>query len=106
MTACQPLPPADPPPAAHPEKTRYDLVLDGLPTALRGLADAMRSGAEKYGDHDWRGISDWESIYRRKVYRHMMEFASGEKADKDSGMHPLYHMVADAMIYLERMETQ
>jgi len=82
-------------------KPRFDLI---DPIAMRGLADALTFGANKYGDHNWRAGMPFSKVLA-SLQRHLNAFASGEKFDAESGLSHLSHLQANAM-FLANYEVE
>ena len=81
--------------------------LSKLPMAgIAHGAHAMMYGAAKYGPFNWRGNAVVASIYVDAILRHVAAwFDGGEEVASDSGVHHLGHIVANASILLDAMET-
>jgi hypothetical protein len=62
-----------------------------------GLLD----GALKYGRSNYRAVGVRASIYYDALRRHLDEWYEGHDVDKDSGLHPFMHILADAAIVVE-----
>jgi len=85
-------------PDADPKKLRWSL----LPwRELEGVVRAFQDGAKR----DGRCVDDWKQMYvdQRailfdKMMRHLKQYQDGRKVDKDSGLHPLSHLIAMALI--------
>lgn len=71
------------------------------PSALRAMAQAMESGAEKYGAYNWRENEVREDVYISAALRHIAAYQDGERADPDSGAHPLGHAMASLAILID-----
>lgn len=81
-------------------KQRYDL----LPTrALRetvlAFMSGIRDGRPAWG---WLRVEDWRSEYYSALLRHLEAWRSGERSDAESGLSPLAHVAANALILLAR----
>lgn len=82
---------------------KYDtgkLPLDLLDVdALSAVADVLAFGAKKYHAENWR-----EGVSYRRVYgaimRHLFRWWKGEKADEETGLHPLAHAMCELMFLL------
>lgn len=76
------------------------------PTAIRQCAAAMENGAKKYGPYNWRqGDKLKATIYLDAMFRHLLEYAERKDVDKDSGLHPLAHLMANCAVVLDAIET-
>jgi hypothetical protein len=71
---------------------------------MRGLGIVMKSGAVKYGRFNWRQDKITLTDYEDSLVRHFVEWIGGSDADKDSGMHPLYHVMATCAVILDAKE--
>lgn len=99
---------AKPEPPAHgglkfdTDKPRFDL-LD--PLYLKGTADVLTFGAQKYDAHNWRkGIS-----YSRVIgalMRHTNAVMLGEERDPETGLLHAYHISCCAMFLARFQEDQ
>jgi hypothetical protein len=65
---------------------------------LGGVARVLRSGAIKYGVRNWIIDKIKATTYVAAIIRHTIEWACGSSADKDSGEHPLDHVIATCMV--------
>lgn len=78
------------------------LPLDLLPpVALAEVARVLQHGAVKYGRFNWREAGVKPEVYLGAMLRHLMQWASGEDMDPDSGMHHLAHVMASCCIVLD-----
>jgi len=69
---------------------------------LAAVARVMATGAAKYGIRNWRIDKILSSTYVAAIARHaLMEWAQGKDIDKDSGEHPLAHVVACCLIVMD-----
>jgi len=71
------------------------------PSALRAMARAMEEGAAKYGAYNWRENEVREEVYISAALRHIAAYQDGERADPDSGHHPLAHAMASLAILID-----
>lgn len=77
-----------------------------LSTALLHMAQAQRSGDEKYGLFNWRGDSVQASIYVGALLRHLLKwYTGGVDKDPESGAHELGHVMNNAAIILDAMDN-
>lgn len=74
-------------------------LLTGIPLGpLVEVAKAMDHGAKRYGRDNWtRGE---KSRYLAAALRHVWSWANGEKADPDTGLHPLAHAVSNLLFVM------
>lgn len=75
------------------EKPRTDLLPPG---ALLGVSEVLSHGAKKYGDDNWRKVTP-RSRYIAAILRHVLKYMGGERLDKESGLHHLYHAACCAL---------
>ena len=69
------------------------------PKFLEEMARVLKGGEEKYGPQNWMNKSGlpWEAL-SDSTMRHILEFTSGARIDKDSGLHPLVHAACNCMM--------
>ena len=70
------------------------------PEIIAGMADTLRFGAEKYGEHNWRDDmkeTKWGRTYSSTM-RHLLSFWDGEDLDPESGLNHLDHALTQLMI--------
>lgn len=73
-------------------KGRYDLLLRGMPVALRRLAQLLERGAAKYGDRNWeKGMP--VSRFLDSAARHLCQFAEGA-TDEDHAIQAAWNILA------------
>lgn len=80
-------------------KIQYGLI----PTkALKGLATVLTFGANKYTANNWQT----ESIecYTDAAIRHLESWRGGERLDSESGLHHLYHTMAN-LVFITELES-
>lgn len=70
------------------EKPRMDLLPQA---ALLGIAEVLTFGANKYGDHNWRGGIAYSRLIAA-AYRHLGAFNDGEDLDGESKLSHLKHL--------------
>ena len=78
-------------------KLRYELI---PPSALKGIAEVLTHGAEKYTPNNWRNVTDL-TRYEGAMMRHFEAYRSGELLDKDSGLPHLAHCMTNLVFLLE-----
>ncbi len=87
--------------AAGQKKTPITL----LPSeGIRQGAKAMKQGADKYGAFNWRNKHVQARIYADAIIRHVLEWVDGVDEDKDSGLHPLAHVIANGALVLDAIK--
>lgn len=75
------------------DKPRMELL---EPEYLRGTADVLTYGAQKYAAENWRAGIDATRLYGA-LQRHLNAFWSGEDVDPESGLPHLYHASCELM---------
>lgn len=73
-------------------KIKYHLM---EPHALKGLAEVLTMGAEKYGEYNWQKGMVWSNIYA-SAERHLKKIMAGEDYDEESGLLHADHLQANA----------
>lgn len=68
------------------DKTRFDLL---IPEFIKGFADVMTFGAQKYSAWNYLGL-DRERIISAH-HRHMNAYQCGELNDPETGLSHLFH---------------
>lgn len=90
--------PNDPKGQAGAAKTPLHLI----PTvALNAEAEALRQGAEKYQQWNWRESGIHATTYIGSILRHLVAWRDGEDADPESGISHLGHIRANCAILLD-----
>ncbi len=72
--------------------------------AVAYMAQALRNGAEKYGQANWRDKPVLAQEYVGAALRHLYSWMDGEEVASDSGIHHLAHALATISIVLDAME--
>jgi len=78
-------------------KIRIDLIFDGMPLALKAVAEVATFGANKYSEGGWQHVPDGFKRYTAAMDRHRLE--CGE--DPDSNMLHDAHLAWNALARLE-----
>jgi hypothetical protein len=78
------------------DKPRTDLLPPG---PLLAIAEILKFGADKYGDHNWRGGFDWSRPYAAAL-RHLLAWWNGEDKDPESGKSHLAHAACNLVFLL------
>lgn len=82
-------------------KVPMDLIPYG---ALAGAARVLAGGAVKYGRRNWTMDKIKATTYVGAIARHaLLEWAEGIDVDKDSGEHPLDHVIACCLLVKDAM---
>lgn len=69
--------------------------------AMSEVAHVMKGGADKYGVRNWLKDKILASTYIGAIVRHLIQWAMGANKDKDSGRHPLAHIIACCLIVMD-----
>ncbi|MEJ1593521.1 dATP/dGTP diphosphohydrolase domain-containing protein [Escherichia coli] len=83
------------------DKARFDLLFDGMPHALEGVAKVLTFGALKYAAHSWQKVPDNIPRYRAALLRHLNAIARGEITDAESGLPHIDHATCNALFLAE-----
>ena len=79
--------------------------MDRIPLGpLAAVARVMYGGGEKYGIRNFLLDKIRASTYVGAIFRHFIEWALGAKKDKESGEHPLAHVIACCLIVMDSEE--
>lgn len=84
-------------------KRRDGLVLLAFARALAEVSKVGTYGAQKYTENGWIDVPDGVSRYTDAMLRHMLAEASGEAADKDTGLLHAAHAAWNALARLDLM---
>lgn len=79
-------------------KPRYDLI---PPEALHQVVLVLTSGANRYGDDNWRHVTGLRRRYFAAAMRHLWAWWRGEDTDPDSGLSHLAHAACCVLFLLE-----
>jgi hypothetical protein len=70
---------------------------------MKLVVRAFMSGNNKPGRQrdDWKQLPEWRDRMFMKIMRHLMEwYVGGSTRDSESRIHPLAHLICDALIAL------
>lgn len=81
-------------------KIRAALVIGGFASALTEVAKVGTFGADKYTDNGWTSVPDALNRYDDAKVRHMLQEASGDLYDSDSGLLHAAHEAWNALAKL------
>ena len=59
--------------------------------AIQEIVRVLTLGAKKYTADNWKYVKDARIRYYDAMLRHIVAWKLGEKADKETGLHPLAH---------------
>jgi len=79
-------------------KCPVDLV---PPCLIRSTAEALKSGAAKYGEFNWRTEPVQLRNYLAAIMRHTLAILDGDDYDADSGLEHLSHIAATCAIVMD-----
>jgi len=82
------------------DKPRYELVPWD---ALDEVTKALTLGAAKYADDNWRQVKPLRR-YLGAAFRHLSQWAQGERYDSETGLSHLAHAGASILFLLAREE--
>lgn len=85
-------------------KSRMSLVIHGFARALKLVGEVGTYGAEKYSPNGWELVPNGVERYCDALYRHMLDYAISESADRGSGLPHLAHAAWNALAVLELWE--
>mgnify|MGYP001611002605 CR=1 FL=1 len=73
-------------------KPQLNLIVPGW---MWEVALVLSHGAKKYGAGNWKHVES--SRYNAALQRHMLQYASGETLDSETGLHHMAHISCSAM---------
>lgn len=76
------------------------------PALLISAAEAIATGAVKYGPYNWRDYPIQAHAYYGAILRHLTAWWDGEDAASDSGVSHLSHVAAGLAILLDAIGTE
>lgn len=65
------------------------------------LAHALKDGADKYGEYNWRDYAIENGGYVAACMRHLQDYYAGEETAPDSGIHHIAHAMATLAILMD-----
>ena len=80
-------------------KPRAALVLGGFANALLEVAKVGTFGAEKYAPNNWKLVD--RERYEDALFRHLLQWQSGELVDPETGLLHLAHAAWNALAILQ-----
>lgn len=78
-------------------KPRYELMDYSF---VEGIVKILTFGAKKYKAHSWHTVPDGRERYFAAMMRHIVAWREGEKYDKETNLHHLYHASCCAMFLI------
>lgn len=88
------------------DKSRWSLLMGGMPKALAGVAAVLTFGAKKYAAHSWKQVENNKERYRDALYRHLNQLEAGELVDAESGLSHWDHIACNALFLSELSKDQ
>lgn len=80
-------------------KVRPTLLIKSMPEALNQVLEVLEKGARKYAPDNWKLVEP--ERYHDAMLRHIFQYFSGEKLDKETGNSHLAHAVCCALFLME-----
>lgn len=78
-------------------KPRWEL----LPIeTLEEVVKVYTFGAEKYAENSWQNLENGKERYYAALMRHLVAWRKGETKDEESQLHPLSHVIWNAITLL------
>ena len=81
-------------------KPRMDLI---PPEAIKGIAEVLTFGANKYAARNWEQGSEW-GRFTAALLRHFTAWMGGEDYDPETGLNHLKHVLCNAAFLLTFQE--
>lgn len=79
------------------DKPRWELVPF---RAMKDVVDVLTYGSKKYADDNWKIVPDARKRYVSAAFRHLTDWADGEKKDKETGKSHLAHAICCLLFLL------
>ena len=76
------------------------------PEFVKGVAEVLTFGANKYAPNSWQTVPDAKRRYEDALYRHWLAYLEGEQLDNESGLEHLKHLACNAMFLLHLNKTK
>lgn len=80
-------------------KIKPDLLLSGMPDALKAVAAVLTYGAQKYEAHSWKRVD--MQRYEDAYARHILDRKGGQEFDVESGLLHLAHEACNVLFLLQ-----
>lgn len=84
-------------------KNRLGLVVGGFSRALKAVGDVGTFGANKYTPNGWMSVPNGVERYTDAMYRHLLDEATGEATDPQTGIAHAAHAAWNALARLDLM---
>ena len=78
-------------------KARWELIPF---RAMRDVVDVLTYGSRKYADDNWKIVPDARKRYISAAFRHLTDWAGGEKKDSETGKSHLAHAICCLLFLL------
>lgn len=78
-------------------KARWELIPF---RAMRDVVDVLTYGSRKYADDNWKIVPDARKRYVSAAFRHLTDWAGGEKKDSETGKSHLAHAICCLLFLL------
>jgi hypothetical protein len=87
-------------------KNRMGLLMSGCPNAIKGVAEVLTFGANKYSANGWQTVPNAVERYKDALYRHLNAYERGELVDEESGLSHLLHATTNLMFIIELSQKE
>jgi len=67
---------------------------------LEEVVKVLEHGAKAHSEFSWMQVPDGQRRYWDAAFRHLIARYRGESKDKDTGLHPLAHLICDALFIM------
>ena len=78
-------------------KLRFDLVPF---EQFQQVVAVLTHGANEYSPNNWQQVPGARDRYAAALFRHATDYMTGKKADSDSGLPTLAHVVCNALFLM------
>ena len=78
-------------------KDPWDLLPLGV---IKWIVKVYKFGASKYGPNRWQNLDNGYQRYKGALLRHLEQYESGERYDRESGLPHLAHMAWNGVAML------
>jgi hypothetical protein len=80
--------------------------MSGCPNAIKGVAEVLTFGANKYSANGWQTVPNAVERYKDALYRHLNAYERGELVDEESGLSHLLHATTNLMFIIELSQKE
>ena len=81
-------------------KPEWSLLLKDFNNELRQVLKVLELGKKKYTRKNWSQPMKDDEMFINGLARHYMDYINGEEKDRESGLHPLAHLIAGSLIQM------